>query len=100
MVLGLIIVVSYVLTKFVERAQVEVQGEGYYVERTRLSLQAWAFLGVTVAVMMDVNAIDEGIDAVAQDCADAIDYTRDELSDGTNLTSKVIIESSKRQMTE
>ena len=32
MVLVLIIVVSYVLTKFVERANVEIQGEGYYVE--------------------------------------------------------------------
>ena len=61
MVLVLIIVVSYVLTKFVERAQVEVQGEGYYVERARLSLQAWSMLEVAVAVLADVETIDEAL---------------------------------------
>ena len=58
MVLVLIIVVSYVLTKFIERAHVEVQGEGYYVERTRLRLQAWSMLEVAVAVLADVKTID------------------------------------------
>ena len=68
MVLVLITIVSYVLTKFVERANVEIQGEGYYVERSRLRLHAWSYLEIAVAVLADVKAIDNAIYAPAQGC--------------------------------
>lgn len=100
MVLVLIIVVSYVLTKFVERAQVEVQGEGYYVERARLRLQAWSMLEVAVAVLADVKAIDEAIYAPAQGWGDPIDYSKIEIPDGMNVTFEFIDESSKLSINE
>lgn len=100
MVLVLIIVLSYVLTKFVERAQVEVQGEGYYVERTRLRLQAWSILEVVVAVLADVKAIDEAIYAPAQGWGDPIDYSKIEIPEGMNVTFEFIDESSKLSINE
>ncbi len=100
MVLVLIIVVSYVLTKFVERAQVEVQGEGYYVERTRLRLQAWSMLEVAVAVLADVKAIDNAIYAPAQGWGDPLDYSGVELPEGMNVTFEFIDESAKLSINE
>lgn len=100
MVLVLIIVVSYVLTKFVERAQVEVQGEGYYVERARLRLQAWSMLEVAVAVLADVKAIDNAIYAPAQGWGDPLDYSQVEVPQGMNVTFEFIDESSKLSINE
>ena len=78
MVLVLIImVVAYVLTKFVERANVEIQGEGYYVERSRLRLHAWSYLEIAVAVLADVKAIDNAIYAPAQGWANPLEYAPD-----------------------
>ncbi len=100
MVLVLIIVVSYVLTKFVERAQVEVEGEGYYVERARLRLQAWSMLEVAVAVLADVKAIDEALYAPAQGWGDPLDYAQIEVPEGMNVTFEFIDESSKLGINE
>ncbi len=100
MVLVLIIVVSYVLTKFVERAQVEIQGEGYYVERTRLRLQAWSMLEVAVAVLADVKAIDNAIYAPAQGWGDPLDYSNIEVPSGMNVAFEFIDESSKLSINE
>lgn len=100
MVLVLIIVVSYVLTKFVERAQVEVQGEGYYVERSRLRLQAWSMLEVAVAVLADVKAIDNALYSPTQGWADPLDYSQIELPEGMNVTFEFIDESAKLGINE
>ncbi len=100
MVLVLIIVVSYVLTKFVERAQVEIQGEGYYVERARLRLQAWSMLEVVVAVLADVKAIDNALYAPAQRWGDPLEYAQIKLPEGMNVTIEFIDESSKLGINE
>ncbi len=100
MVLVLIIVVSYVLTKFVERAHVEVQGEGYYVERSRLRLHAWSMLEVAVAVLADVKAIDNALYSPAQGWGDPLDYAQVELPEGMNVTFEFIDESSKLGINE
>jgi len=100
MVLVLIIVVSYVLTKFVERAQVEIQGEGYYVERSRLRLQAWSMLEVAVAVLADVKAIDNAIYAPAQGWGDPLDYSGVAVPEGMNVSFEFIDESAKLSINE
>lgn len=100
MVLVLIIVVSYVLTKFVERAQVEIQGEGYYVERSRLRLQAWSMLEVAVAVLADVKAIDNAIYAPAQGWGNPLDYSGVALPNGMNVSFEFIDESAKLSINE
>lgn len=100
MVLVLIIVVSYVLTQFVERAQVEVQGEGYYVERSRLRLEAWSMLEVAVAVLADVKAIDNALYSPAQGWADPLEYAQIESPEGLNVTFEFIDESAKMGINE
>jgi len=100
MVLVLIIVVSYVLTQFVERAQVEVQGEGYYVERSRLRLEAWSMLEVAVAVLADVKSVDNALYSPAQGWSDPLDYAQIELPEGLNVTYEFIDESAKMGINE
>ena len=100
MVLVLIIVVSYVLTQFVERAQVEVQSEGYYVERSRLRLEAWSMLEVAVAVLADVRTIDNALYSPAQGWGDPLDYAQIELPEGLNVTFEFIDESAKMGINE
>jgi type II secretory pathway component PulK len=100
MVLVLIIVVSYVLTKFIERAHVEVQGEGYYVERTRLRLQAWSMLEVAVAVLADVKTIDGSLYSPTQGWRDPLDYAQVELPEGMHVTFDFIDESAKLGINE
>lgn len=100
MVLVLIIVVSFVLTKFIERAQVEVQGEGYYVERSRLRLQAWSMLEVAVAVLADVKAIDNALYSPVQGWGDPLDYAQIELPEGMHVTFEFIDESAKLGINE
>lgn len=100
MVLVLVIVVSYVLTKFIERAHVEVQGEGYYVERTRLRLQAWSMLEVAVAVLADVKTIDGALFSPTQGWRDPLDYAQVELPEGMNVIFEFLDESAKLGINE
>ena len=100
MVLVLIIIVSYVLTKFVERANVAIQGEGYYVERSRLRLHAWSYLEIIVAVLADVKAIDNAIYAPSQGWANPLEYAQIEVPAGLNVTIEFIDESAKPSINE
>ena len=100
MVLVLITIVSYVLTKFVERANVEIQGEGYYVERSRLRLHAWSYLEIAVAVLADVKAIDNAIYAPAQGWANPLEYAQIEVPEGLSVKIEFIDESAKLSINE
>lgn len=100
MVLVLIVVVSYVLTKFVERAQIEVQAEGFYLERANLKLDAWGMLEVAVAVLADVKAIDGALYSESQGWAEPLDYSGVQPREGLNVTFEFIDETSKLSINE
>ena len=100
MVLVLIVVVSYVLTKFVERAQIEVQSEGYYLERANLKLDAWGMMEVAVAVLADVKAIEGALYSEAQGWADPLDYSGVQPREGLNVSFEFIDETSKLSINE
>lgn len=74
MVLLLIAIVSFSLTLFIERAQVEIKGEGYYSKRNDLRKDAWSMMEVAVAVLADVKQIDGALYAPAQGWSDPLDY--------------------------
>lgn len=95
MVLVLILVMSFMLTRFVERTHAEIQGEGYYVERARLRLHAWSMMEVAVATLADVKAINGALHAPAQGWGDILDYTKVELPEGLNVQFEFIDESAK-----
>jgi len=100
MVLVLVVVVSYVLTKFVERAQIEVQSEGFYLERANLKLDAWSMMEVAVAVLADVKAIEGQLYSEAQGWADPLDYSGVVPREGLNVSFEFIDETSKLSINE
>lgn len=95
MVLVLILVVSFMLTRFVERTHAEIQGEGYYVERARLRLHAWSMMEVAVAALADVKAINGSLHSPAQGWGDILDYTKVEVPEGLTVSFEFIDESAK-----
>jgi len=95
LVLTLIVVVAYTLTRFIERGAVEIQAEGYYVERARLRLRAWSMLETAVATLADVKAIDGALYAPAQGWGDPVAYAGIETPPGLNVRFNFIDESGK-----
>lgn len=95
MVLVLIVVVSFALTMFIEKAEVEIKSEGYYVKRSELRKDAWSMLEVAVAVLADVKAIDSALYAPTQGWDDPLEYAQVELRDGLEVEYEFIDESGK-----
>lgn len=95
LILMLISVVSYMLIRFIERAGVEVQTEGYYTQRDNLRRDAWSMMEVAVAVLADVKAIDNALYSPAQGWNDPLAYAEIEAPDGIEVTFRFIDESAK-----
>ncbi|MBC2604472.1 general secretion pathway protein GspK [Pelagicoccus albus] len=95
MVLVLIVVVSFALTMFIEKAEVEIKGEGYFVKRSELRRDAWSMLEVAVAVLADVKAIDGSLYAPAQGWRDPLEYAQVTPREGLNVQFEFIDESGK-----
>lgn len=95
MVLVLIVVTSAALTLFIEKAEVEVKGEGYYVKRAQLRLEAWSMLEIAVAVLADVKQIDGALYAPSQGWADPLDYARIQPRPSLKVAYEFIDESGK-----
>lgn len=95
LVLVLIVVVSFALTMYIERAQVEIKGEGYFVKRNELRKDAWSMLEVAVAVLADVKAIDKAIYAPTQGWNDPLDYAQVEPREGLDVKIEFVDESGK-----
>ena len=100
MVLVLIVVVSFVLTLFIERAEVELKSEGYYTQRAQLRLDAWSMLEVAVAVLADVKHIDGSLYAKAQGWGDPLEYAQIQPRPGLAVAFEFIDESGKMNLNE
>ena len=70
----MVVVMGYVLVQFTEKGLSEIAGEGYYVERDRLRIEAYSALEVTLAVLADFIAVDRSLQSPAQGWADPIGY--------------------------
>ncbi len=95
LVLVLIVVVSFALTLFIEKAQVEIKGEGYYVKRAELRMEAWSMMEVAVAVLADVKAIDTALYAPTQGWGDPLEYAKITPREGLEVDFEFIDESGK-----
>lgn len=95
MVLVLVVVVSFALTLFIEKAEVEIMSEGYYMKREQLRKDAWSMLEVTVAALADVKAIDTALYSPTQGWADPLDYAGIAPRDGLEVEIEFIDESGK-----
>lgn len=95
MTLVLIVVVSFALTLFIERAEVEIKSEGYYVKREELRREAWSMMEVAVGVLADVKAIDQQLYAPSQGWGDPLDYAQITPREGLEVEFEFIDESAK-----
>ena len=95
LILGMIVVMGYVLTQFIEKGLSEIAGEGYYVERDRLRIKAYGALETTLAVLADFIAIEQSLQSPAQGWADPIGYSGIDLGDGIEVRITFTDESAK-----
>lgn len=95
MVLVLIVVVSFALTMFIERAHVEIKSEGFFVKRNELRKDAWSMMEVAVAVLADVKAIDGALYAPVQGWNDPLKYAQIQPREGLEVSYEFIDESGK-----
>jgi len=95
LVLVLIAVVSFALTMFIERAEVEIKGEGYFVKRSELRKDAWSMMEVAVAALADVKAIEGSLHAPAQGWGDPLAYAQIETREGLQVNFEFVDESGK-----
>ena len=98
MVLVLIVVVTFTLTIFIERAEVEIKGEGYYVKRSELRLEAWSMLEVAVATLADVKGIEGTLYAESQGWGNPLEYCRIAPREGLEVRYEFIDESGKMNL--
>jgi hypothetical protein len=83
----MVVVMGYVLVQFTEKGLSEIAGEGYYVERDRLRIEAYSALEVTLAVLADFIAVDRSLQSPAQGWADPIGYAG--IDFGNRLTVRI-----------
>lgn len=100
LILMLITVVSYLLIRFIERAGVEVQTEGYYTQRDNLRRDAWSMMEVCIAVLADVKEIEGSLYSPAQGWGDPLSYAEIEPPEGMSVSFKFIDESAKMGINE
>jgi general secretion pathway protein K len=73
-VLGLILLTSLLLTRFIERANTELLAESRFAQLPALRDEAYSTLQVTLAVLADYAAVDNGLHAPAQGWGDPLAY--------------------------
>ncbi|MCH6257516.1 type II secretion system protein GspK [Puniceicoccaceae bacterium K14] len=95
LILMLITVVSYLLIRFIERAGVEVQTEGYYTQRDNLRRDAWSMMEVAIAVLADVKEIEGSLYSPAQGWGNPLSYAEVEPPEGLQVSFNFIDESAK-----
>ncbi len=100
MVLVLIVVVTFALTIFMERAEVDIKGEGYYVKRAQLRLDAWSMMEVAVAALADVKQIDGALYAPSQGWSDPLAYAGIQPREGLSVSYSFVDESGKLNINE
>lgn len=95
LVLVLILVVSFAMTMFIEKAHVEIKGEGYYVKRSELRKDAWSMMEVAVAVLADVKAIDTALYSPSQGWGEPLEYAGVVPREGLEVAIEFVDESGK-----
>ena len=73
-VLGVILLTSFLLTRLIDRAAGELLAETKAATRTALRDEAYSALEVTLAVLADVSANDNGLHSPQQGWSDPLEY--------------------------
>lgn len=98
MVLVLVFVVAGAVVLFIERAEVDIKSEGYYMKRADLRIDAWSMLEIAVGVLADVKVIDNDLSSPGQGWGDPLDYAHITPREGLTVRYEFIDESGKANL--
>jgi general secretion pathway protein K len=85
-VLGVIMLTAFLLTRLMDRAETELLSESKAANRSTLRDQAYAGLEVTLAVLADVSAADNGLHAPQQGWDKPLEYASYEAPAGFDVS--------------
>ncbi|MBL9214838.1 MAG: general secretion pathway protein GspK [Opitutaceae bacterium] len=85
LVLVTVLLAAFLLTKFVSRAGTELLADARAGDQARLRREAYSALEVTLAVLADMRAIDNGLFSPAQGWDDPLAYAGYEPPEGTRI---------------
>ena len=74
LVLGLVLLTSFMLMRFIDRAHTELLTEAKHGQQVPLRHEAYSALQITFAVLEDIAAIDEGLHSPNQCLGEPLDY--------------------------
>lgn len=94
-VLGLILLTSFMLMRFIDRAHTELLTEAKHGQQVPLRHEAYSALQVTFAVLEDIAAIDEGLHSPDQGWGNPLDYFDYTPAQGMDLAITVEDETAK-----
>lgn len=94
-VLGLILLTSFMLMRFIDRAHTELLTEAKHGQQVPLRHKAYSALQVTFAVLADIAAIDEGLHSPDQGWGDPLEYYEYSPAEGIEVVVTVEDESAK-----
>ncbi len=94
-VLGLILLTSFMLMRFIERAHTELLTEAKHGQQIPLRHEAYSALQITFAVLEDIADIDEGLHSPEQGWGNPLEYFEYQPSEGIELEIIVEDESAK-----
>lgn len=94
-VLGLILLTSLLLTRFIERARTELLTEARNSRVTELREEAYSTLQVTLAVLADYAAVGQGLHSPAQGWGDPLTYADYTPPEGMEVHVEIDDESGK-----
>ena len=94
-VLGLILLTSFMLMRFIDRAHTELLTEAKHGQQVPLRHEAYSALQVTFAVLEDIAEIDEGLHSPDQGWGDPLDYFEYTPAEDIDVTITVEDETAK-----
>lgn len=94
-VLGLVLLTSFMLMRFIDRAHTELLTEAKHGQQVPLRHEAYSALQITFAVLEDIAAIDEGLHSPNQGWGEPLDYFDYTPTEGIELSITVEDESAK-----
>lgn len=93
--LFLVVLASFALSRFIEKAYSEILAEAVYTERDRLRMEAYSALETTVAVLYNVARMDQQLYSPEQGWGDPLEFAGVQLSDDLDVRVEFIDEMGK-----
>lgn len=83
--LFLVVLASFALSRFIEKAYSEIMSEAVYTERERLRMEAYSALETTVAVLYNINRMDGQLFSPAQGWEDPLEFAGVQFPEGLDV---------------